>query len=255
MKKINAVLFISISLTLCFFQFCFDSDYLNQYLKPWHMQPFSGEDSLSSYVKEHYKVLEKNRLYPKFTDSSKTVVNVLVDAWGVSMEDSIVRQDFAFFEELSHDFFVHRRQLNFNIHVEKVELRNDYENSIFLFGGDSLEYDRNTYIPQIGFSNTIFCQNCSDSIMTAKLDSILSGRDSLLSPLFIGFTTQSSRDGNRNHLLSSLKNLENLAAIHPDVAFVIQGTHRPILGTPETRKKYYAHWVPVVVINAKEIGK
>lgn len=255
MKKINIVLFALISAALFFSQYILNSDYLNKYIKPWHMQPFANEDSLSDYVRENYRMLDNKQLYPKFSDSKKNIVNILVDAWGLSMSDSIVKNDFSVFEKLSHKFIVHNRQMNYNTHVEKIELRNKYENSFFLFGGDSLEYGRKEYIPQIGFSNTLFCQNCPDTVMINKIDSILYMVNSLQKSVFIGLTTRGSREGNQDSLVVSLKSLANLAKKHPESVFIIQGTHRPILGSTKKRKMYYTHWVPAVVINAEEIVK
>lgn len=252
MKFFSKALFCVFCLLLISAQFIFDAEYFNIFSKPWHMQSFAHEDSLSSFIKNHYKVYDKKKLYPKFVASSKSVVNILVDAWGLPMDDSLVVFDFSVFENLPHEYAIHNRQMNYNIHSEKVELRNDYENSIYLFGGDSLEYNRKAYIPQIGFLKTLFCQKCSDSVMVNKIDSVLFARDSMEPPLFMGITTQSSRNGNRDSLLYSLKLFADLAEKHSDVLFLIQGTHRPILGSPEIRQKYYAHWVPAVVVNAEE---
>lgn len=249
MKKINMVLFLILALFLTCFQFLLDSSYLNIFSKPWHMQSFAHEDSLSAGVMDQYQILDKKRVYPHFVDSTETVVSILVDAWGVSMNDSLLKQEFTLFEKKSHLFAVHHRQLNQTLHAEKVELRNSYDNSIYLFGGDSLEYKRNEYIPRIGFSQTLFCPQSSDKIMLGKIDSLLSIRDSLSQPSFISFTTQSSRGGNLDSLHASLKEIVRLVDKHPETTFIVQGTHRPILGSPETRRLYYAHWVPVVVAN------
>lgn len=255
MKKISVTFFILIFLTFFLSQFILDPDYLNKYTKPWHMQSFAHEDSLSSFVRANYKVIEKTRLYSSLSVTRKPIVNILVDAWGLSMNDSIVKMDFSLFDSLPHEYVIHDRQLNYNSHAEKREFRNNYEKSIYLFGGDSLEYDRKNYIPKIGFSEMVFCQNCSDSAMVKKVDSLLCAEDSLLSPLFIGLTTKSSRGGNRDSLLSSLRIFANLAKKYPESIFLVQGSHRPVLGSTKERKKYYAHWVPAVMINAKEIAK
>ena len=65
----------------------------------------------------------------------------------------------------------------------------------------------------------------------------------------IAWTTQDSRFGDENKLTSLLKNIAKLAEKHPTIQFIIQGTHRPILSTPEKRRENYPHWVPVVVLN------
>jgi hypothetical protein len=119
---------------------------------------------------------------------------------------------------------------------------------MYLFGGDSLEYNRPELVGEIGFKKTLFCQNCGDEVMAAKIDSLLDN-DSLE---FIAWTTQSSRGGDKDSLHKSLTLIADLTARHPEVNFVVQGSHRPVLCSPETRNSYKFHWVPVVILNGKE---
>lgn len=255
MSRINAVAFICVMLILISGQFFLKSSYLTIFTKPWHMQPFADEDKLSDKLLHQYEFLDAKQVHDSFLDSGKTLVSILVDAWGVPLDESLLKKDIDIFQKNAKVLALRRRKLNQTMHAERMEFRSQMPASIYLFGGDSTEYNRKEYIPDVGFSQMLFCQGSPDSAMIGKLDSLLSMGDSLERRKFLGLTTQSSRDGNRDSLHSTLTRIANLAAKHPDVVFVVQGTHRPILGTPETRKMYYAHWVPVVVINAKELGK
>lgn len=216
--------------------------------KPWHMQPFQNEDSLSVDYHGNYSLLDRVPLSARFYDSSQVNVFILVDAWGVPFDVDSLENDFSFFGNVPHSTYLHYRLANRTRHAEHVELRQKDSLSIFIFGGDSLEYGRKDYIPRLGFGQDVFFQKCDDSIMLSKIDSLLNGGEYKS----IAWTTQNSRDGNLETLRKTLMGIANIAKRHRDVRFVVQGTHRPILGTPEVRKKYYAHWVPVVVIGGKD---
>lgn len=216
--------------------------------KPWHLLPSVHEDSLSQEYLEHYRILDKKALRLQVYDSSRTNVFVLVDAWGVPIEESLLAADFAYFADAPHIFALHPRLGARNIHAERVEFRDGPENKMYLFGGDSLEYNRPTLVKEIGYKKTLFCQNCGDSVMIAKIDSLLAN-DSLQ---LIAWTTQSSRGGDRDSLHKSLKMIADLALRHPDVHFVVQGSHRPVLCSPEVRNSYKFHWVPVVILNGRK---
>jgi len=216
--------------------------------KPWHLSPSVHEDSLSQRYLDEYKILGKKSLRRQLYDSSRTNVFILVDAWGVPVQETVLEDEFAYFAKSPHVFALHQRLGARNIHAERVEFRDGPENEIYLFGGDSLEYDRPQLVGEIGFKRTLFCQNCGDAKMVAAVDSLLEN-DSLR---FIAWTTQSSRGGNKDSLHKSLKLIADLTARHPEVNFVVQGSHRPVLCSPEIRNSYKFHWVPVVILNGKE---
>lgn len=218
------------------------------YEKPWHLQPTVHEDSLSNEYKSQYKILGKQRILQQFKDTSKLQIIILVDAWGVPVQESILAEDFVFFKDVPHIFALHQRLANRTKHAERTELRNNFAPNIYLFGGDSVEYNRSEYVKEMGFAKALFCQHCGDSTMIEKLDSLLV-HDSLK---FISWTTQSSRTGDRDSLHHSLQLIAGFAKHHPKVKITVQGTHRPILGTPETRRSYKAHWVPVAILNNRE---
>ena len=224
--------------------------------KPWHMQPFTDADSLTSEYSEKYELLGRNQLLGKFTDSARTTVAILVDAWGVPFDENLLAEDFAVFKDLPHKEFLHHRLANRTRHAEFAELRIPGDSTrphdgVYLFGGDSLEYGRNLYIDSLSYTQKLFCQKCADSVMLGKLDSLLS-LDSLFASevaKVIALTTQDSRNGDMSKLRATLREIAEVARKHPGARFIVQGTHRTILGDPKIRHESFAHWVPAVVIN------
>ena len=248
-QKINLILF------LCMIAITSFLVYISEMIvppvfqnKPWHLQPTVHEDSLSKDYKSFYKILDKQRICKQFKDSARLQIVVLVDAWGVPMQESKLAEDFSVFKDIPHIYSIHQRLANRTKHAERVEFRNDVPENIYLFGGDSMEYNRPEYIREMGFSKTLFCQHCSDSAMLEKIDSVLV-QDTLK---FVAWTTQSSRTGERAGLHRSLQLIANFAKRHPEASVIVQGAHRPILGMPETRRSYKAHWVPAAILNIRE---
>lgn len=245
-QKINLFAFAVVVLIMVGLVYILGSmDLSNPFGKPWHLLPSVHEDSLSQKYLDDYLVLDKVPLCKRFCDSLRTNVFVLVDAWGVPVQESALEDEFAYFANVPHVFALHQRLGARNKHAERVEFRGGPERKIYLFGGDSLEYQRPALVDEIGFKKTLFCQNCGDDVMMAKIDSLLEN-DSLE---FIAWTTQSSRGGDKDSLHRSLKQIAELALRHPETQFVVQGTHRPVLCSSEIRNAYKYHWVPVVVLN------
>ena len=222
--------------------------------KPWHMQPFTDADSLTAEYTGKYKLLDRNSLLGKFTDSSRATVTILVDAWGVPFDENLLAEDFAVFKDLPHKEYLHHRLANRTRHAEFAELRISGDSTrphdgVYLFGGDSLEYGRNQYIDSLGYGQHVFCLKCADSVMLGKLDSLLA-LDSLIAPeeaKVIALTTQDSRNGDRAKLHATLRGIAEVAHKHPEARFIVQGTHRPILGDPKIRRESFPHWVPAVI--------
>ena len=239
---------VLVIIAVCLFYLLDQDSFSAPFEKPWHLQPSVHEDSLSQEYKEKYEIADKRPLRRQIGDSLQRQVHILVDAWGIPLQESLLKEDFSFFANIPSRLIIHQRLANRTKHAEYVELRNGLENNVFLFGGDSLEYNRRLYIPEIGFRKVLFCQKCSDSMMVDIIDSLLFAD----SASFIGWTTQSAREGNRTELHKSLRLIAECAKKHPDVPFVVQGTHRPILGMPETRRSHKAHWVPAAILNTRK---
>ena len=233
------------------FSYLISAQHIKTSGKPWHMQPFIDADSLTAEYADSYELLGKGQLFRRFADTSRTTVNILVDAWGVSFDTALMRKDFSIFKDLPHKEYLHYRLVNRTRHAEFAELRMNDSNSVYLFGGDSLEYGRNLYIDSLGYSGHVFCQKCSDNVIAMVLDSVLAAAadDSTSSVKNVAWTTQDSRDGDRAKLHATLQRIADVARKYPEVRFIVQGTHRPTLGDPKIRRESFTHWVPAVVLN------
>ena len=255
-QKLGFMIFIAFFVFAVVFSYVVNSSLFEKPAKPWHMQPFTNEDSLSTLYLERYKVLQSLNRFVSNEDSSQKVVRVLVDAWGVPFDESLLEEDFAVFDNVPHKEYLHVRKANRTRHAEFAELRIPSDSTqphdgVYLFGGDSLEYGRNLYMDSLGYGVRLFCQKCPDSVMAATLDSVLAAvaGDSASLVKNVAWTTQGSRDGDRAKLHSTLRIIADVARKHPEARFIVQGTHRPILGDPKIRQESFTHWVPAVVIN------
>lgn len=248
-RKINLIFFAIVVVSLASLVYVLGTMNLSSpFGKPWHLLPSVHEDSLSRKYVDDYKIMNHRPLLNQLYDGTRTNIFVLVDAWGVPIEESLLEKDLEPFAKVPHVFALHQRLANRTKHAERVEFRTDYKDKIYLFGGDSLEYNRPAFVEELGFERTLFCQNCGDDVMIAKMDSLLV-RDSLQ---LIAWTTQSSRSGDRDSLRKSLRLVAEFAKRHTDAQIIVQGTHRPILCNAHVRNAYKSHWVPVVVLNIKK---
>lgn len=251
LQKIGLVAFSVLVAFAVTFSYLTKSQFIKMPEKPWHMQPFIDADSLTAEYTGKYELLDRRALLPQFADSTQTTVAILVDAWGVPFDGNLLAEDFSIFKGLPHKEFLHYRLANRTRHAEFAELRHAEFGGVYLFGGDSLEYGRNLYVDTLRYTQKIFCQKCDDFVMLGKLDSLLA-LDSLFAPeeaKVIAWTTQGSRDGDRAKLHATLRLVADVARKHPEARFIVQGTHRPILGDPKIRRESFTHWVPAVVIN------
>lgn len=245
-KKINLLCFMILLLATSCLVYVFGTmNFTAPFNKPWHLLPSVHEDSLSYDYRMNYRIFNHKSMLVQMFDSSRTNVFILVDAWGVPIQELKLQEEFAVFDKVPHIFALHQRLGNRNKHAERVEFRGGPQNKYYLFGGDSLEYNRPKIVSEIGFLKKKFCQKCDDLEMIKEIDSLIES-DSLQ---MIAWTTQSSRSGDRDSLLNSLKLIADLAARHPEVQFVVQGTHRPVLCNFEIRNLYKSHWVPTVILN------
>ena len=124
---------------------------------------------------------------------------------------------------------------------------------------------RHKYIRKIGFQNAIWMDSVAvDRVMAAKIDSLLNLKcDSLencQNRQFIAWTTRDTRFPISDdvaeveklyfeRLFGTLRIIADLAKKHPDVRFVVQGDHEPILAPLEFQAKFYRRWVPFVILN------
>ena len=144
--------------------------------------------------------------------------------------------------------------------------------TLYVYGGDSLVQMRNKYIRNVGFDETFFGISANSGVeprtdreSAALLDSLLSVQDSAVR--FIAWTTLDTKfplpgfkDPYRidvaavdsvytECLAGTLQLVAGLAKKHPDVRFIVQGDHNPILSPLKFQEKFYKRWVPFVVLN------
>lgn len=243
-QKINLALFASFCIVIMSFAYLFGTDFLGKQEKPWHMQNDIQADSLSALYRAQYKIMGPQKVAAQIKDAEKRLI-ILVDSWGVPFDENVLNSELSAFRDVSHTLALHYRLSNRTKHAEQVELRKDSSSAIYLFGGDTLEYGRHEYIPELGYQEMLLCNHCSDGMMVAKIDSLLGGGVYAT----IAWTSQDSRYGDVVKLRKLLGDMASLAEKYPDVQIVIIGAHRPILGSPERRREFYAHWVPVVILN------
>lgn len=246
MRYINLTLFSALVALLIVLPIAFTDGNLSNSQSPWHLQPF-GANSLSKFYKENYRIYGEQALVDLLRDSTKTTVSVLIDGWGVPYDEEMLKQDFAYFENNSPEYAVHKRVFNYTVFAEGNELQKDFAGGLFIYGGpDSVCSGKRNRFGSL-FSRIECCDNCGDLKITSLLDSVLAER----SWTRIALTTCQTRKGDRDSLHLVLSKLSEISKKYKDVQFVIQGTHRPILGTPETRRKYLAPWVPAVFLNSR----
>ena len=256
LQKFGLVAFVAFVAFAVTFSYLTKSQFIKMPEKPWHMQPAIDADSLTEEYISKYEQFDSRKLIGQFADSSRVTVSILVDAWGVPFGESLLAEDFSIFKDLSHREFLHHRLANRTRHVEFAELRIPGDSTrphdgVYLFGGDSLEYGRNLYMDSLGYGGRLFCQKCPDSAMAVMLDSVLTdvAGDTTSPVKNVAWTTQGSRDGDRSKLHATLRLVADVARRHPEARFIVQGTHRPILGDPKIRRESFTRWVPAVVIN------
>lgn len=254
LQKIGLGTFTVLVVFAVTFSYLINSQYIKMPEKPWHMQSVVDADSLTAEYVSRYELLDKKSLRSRLADSSRVTVAILVDAWGVPFDGNLLAEDFAIFKDLPRKAYLHHRLANRTRHAEFAELRIPGDSTrphdgVYLFGGDSLEYGRNLYIDSLGYGVRLFCQKCPDSLMAAMLDSVLTAvaGDSASPVKNVAWTTQGSRDGDRAKLHTTLRLIADVARRHPEARFIVQGTHRPILGDPKIRRESFTHWVPAVI--------
>ncbi|WP_405336305.1 hypothetical protein [Fibrobacter sp.] len=214
-QKINLTVFLAFIVFVIPLSYIMGSDFMGKQEKPWHMQGAVHEDSLSQEYIGKYKILDKAPVTLQIERAKEKRVLILIDAWGVPFDEKKMAKEFAIFKDVPHEYAMHKRLKNVTKHAELVEFRADSLNSIFVI--DKL----------------------------SSLDSLLENSGNKT----VALTINDSKEGSEENLHKVLNEIAELMKKFPDVQFIVQGAHRPILGTPETRREYYAHWVPVVIGN------
>lgn len=252
-----------------------------------------ARDSLSESFKAKYFTTDSATITRGFIDSTKTNVLVLVESWGIPMDESRFAERLHVFDGISKQVGAHHRMYSRTRTAEREDLiyrvmrdsvgrrdsvflpqvlRAQGVKTQFIYGGDSLAQMRNKYIRNVGFEEVFYGASAgSDGVSRADresavlLDSLLSVRDSVLR--FIAWTTldtrfplQGFKDPYRidvaavdsaytERLTGTLQLVADLAKKYPNVRFIVQGDHNPILSPLKFQEKFYKRWVPFVVLN------
>ena len=240
-------------------------------------------------MKLAYNVSDSVSITKYNVDTTRSNVVVLVESWGVPMNSNILDREIAVFGNLLKEIGIHARTFSRTYTAEREDLldsawmdsigRRDslfmpnrfaklgYQTSFF-FGGDSTIQWRYKYIRKVGFQQVFWTDSVSsDGVIVSKIDSLLniSACDQLadstcLNRRFITWTTRDTRfpisddavETERlyyERLFGALQMVADLAKKHPEVRFIVQGDHEPILAPLEFQQKFYRRWVPYVVLN------
>ena len=279
---------VNVTLFICFFvhfismKICPDQP-LFQFSVPLYLDQQNQPIDRSHLTKEfqsQYKTTDSSTITKYHVDTSRSNVVILVESWGVPMDSVKLNKELAVFKGLIRDKGIHHRMYSRTRTAEREDqLDSIVRDSIgrrdslfmpkrftqlgyrtlFLFGGDSTIQWRYKYIKNIGFQSTIWTDSAmADFVMMAKIDSLLNQPDS--AKQFIAWTTRDTRFPISNdpveteklyyeRLFGTLRLVADLAKMHPDVRFVVQGDHEPILSPLEFQASFYRRWVPYVVLN------
>lgn len=246
MRNINLALFSLMLVTFISLPILCVDRYMSHPDMPWQLVPF-GADSLSQTYKNQYLILGPQALMTHLADSVKPTAMVLVDGWGVPYEEKMLKEDFKILDSTKVIFAIHKRLLGYTTHAENVEYKNAFLDGALIASSDSISCANTKRGLGTYFKQTICCSKCNDDQSLSLFDSLLTNSEWDK----IAWTALGNREGDRKKLHSLLRRLVNIANKHPNVQFIIQGTHRPTLGSPETRRKHLAPWVPAVFINCE----
>ncbi len=242
--------------------------------------PDWARNSLTAEFREANNATDSVSVTRYYVDTSRSNVVVLVESWGIPMDSAMFAKELAVFDGGLRERGIHFRVYSRTRTAEREDLldsawrdstrRRDslfmpnrfaslgYITS-FLFGGDSTIQWRYKYIQNIGFQNAIWTDSTTaDVVMVAKIDSLLNQPDSVKQ--FIAWTTRDTRFPISDdpaeceklyyeRLFGTLRIIADLAKKHPNVRFIVQGDHEPILSPLEFQAKFYRRWVPFVVLN------
>lgn len=266
-----------------------------------------------------YNVVDSASVTHNFVDSTRSNVIVLVESWGIPLDNDAFEKELQIFRDAgfaetvrdsvltagtmkvgvhsrmySRTRTAEREDLIYTLTRDSVSRRKDttflpyaYRSlgykTAFLFGGDSLEQYRYKYIRNVGFDDLLWGNKslgsrefyAADSVMVAKMDSLLAEttadsvamKNRSVAKRFVAFTTSDSRfplpgfkdpySGSADSIQSvyytqlykTLKAIAELARKYPEVRFVVQGDHEPILSPLAFQERFYKRWIPFVVLN------
>lgn len=242
--------------------------------------PNWSRNNLTQNFRETNNATDSVSVTRYYVDTSRSNVVILVESWGIPMDSTMYAKELAVFDGVLRERGIHFRMYSRTRTAEREDLldsawrdstrRRDslfmpnrfaslgYKTS-FLFGGDSTIQWRYKHIRNIGFQNAIWTDSATADVeMAAKIDSLLNQSDTVKH--FIAWTTRDTRFPISDdpaeceklyyeRLFGTLRIIADLAKKHPNVRFVVQGDHEPILSPLAFQRKFFRRWVPFVVLN------
>lgn len=243
-------------------------------------QEKNNRDSIPEKLAELYHVTDSVSVTKFYVDSNRSNVVILIESWGVPIDTNMFRKELNIFGGVKSFVGLHFRMYSRTRTAEREDLldstwrdENRRKDSLFipkafadkgyktsfLFGGDSAIQWRYKYIRNVGFQQAFFSElDINDASMAKKIDSLLETVDSTRQ--LIAWTTRDTRfpisdDAEETERLyfkrlsATLQLVANLAKKNPNVRFIVQGDHEPILSPEQFRAKFYRRWVPYVILN------
>ena len=282
-RNVNLVLFVSF-----FVHFGAMRIYPEQPLMQFSIPLFMAQSQQSvdrahipNSLKSVYDVTSSVSITKGNVDTTRSNVVVLVESWGIPMDSSLFANELAVFGSMLKKRGIHARTFSRTYTAEREDLLDSswqdstgsrdslfipkrfaglgYRTSFF-FGGDSTIQWRYKYTRNIGFEQVFWTDSAtSDGIMASKIDSLLTD-STCENRCFIAWTTRDTRFPMSDdavlterlyyeRLFGTLSVIADLATKHPDVRFVLQGDHEPILAPLNFQQKFYRRWVPYVILN------
>ena len=279
---------VNVTLFICFFAHfismrIYPDQPLFQFSVPLYLNQQNhlvDRNHLTREFQSQYRAIDSSTITKFHIDTSRSNVVILVESWGVPMDSVKLRKELVVFRSLIRDKGIHHRMYSRTRTAEREDLLDSIKQdstgkrdslfmpkrfaelgcrTTFLFGGDSTIQWRYKYIRNIGFQNAIWTDSATaDVVMAAKIDSLLNLPDSVKQ--FIAWTTRDTRFPMSDdpaecekiyyeRMFGTLQIIAGLAKKHPEVRFVVQGDHEPILSPLEFQRKFYKRWVPYVVLN------
>ena len=239
---------------------------------------------IDDIFKDKYIVTDSASITRNFVDTTRSNVIILIESWGVPLDINRFDKQLKIFDGKIAAAGSHHRMYSRTRTAEREDLIHEIHRdssghrdttflpqifteknckTTFFFGGDSLKHQRFKYIHNLGFEDIHFIEKSSDAEIANQIDDLLN--DSLKH--FIAWTTRDTKfpiietksiyyaNTNvvdsiySNRLEMSLRLIANLAQKHPNVRFIIQGDHNPILSPVPFQEKFYKRWVPYIALN------
>lgn len=240
---------------------------------------------ISEEFRKKYIVTDSVTITRDYIDTSRNNVVILVESWGVPLDIKLFEDGLNAFNEIdkvivgihnrmySRTRTAEREDLIYEIHrdsagrdttfLPKVLAETGF-NTMFLFGGDSLEQYRFKYIPNMGFDHVAYGNKLDDVAMSLKIVSILADTTQ---KHFVAWTTRDTKfplpgfsniynsnvdavdSAYSERLAQTLSFIMTLAKKYPETRFIVQGDHGPILSPIQFQERFYKRWVPFMVLN------